>query len=656
MKELENLNFDYNADQIDKLINEYIKDMKEINRKIKEEDLKPEEIYNLYVYGLDKYDYKITSALFLENVSSDIKIRNKCMEMNEKLSEIYSEELKDDRLYEKVKIMKKMKDYKKDKVLKKYIDEIILSFEYNGVHLNKKKREIFEKLKKEGIKKELQFSKNIRDDNTKIIIPKNKKMNLSDLFIKKHFKNNKIIVTLSHPDISAVMKDVVNENIRKEMYIKKERLGGYKNVELLRDILKIRNKMSKILFGMNYIQLKFKKDRIATYKKVKWMMNKCKPYIINRQKEDIKKLKIFKKEKFGDDNINVYDTTFINNLYIKDKYDLDTNKLREYFPFPHVFKEVLKFYGKLFGIKFEKIEKISKNLIWIKDVVLYKVLDQKTNRLEGYIYFDMYPRDGKYNHASTNTIQETYLDMNNKRIIPICVILCNFDKPIGKIPSLLSHGEITTLCHELGHALHVVLSNVKYSLFSGTNTEIDFVESVSQMMEEFCYEKDFIKKMSQHYKTKKEIPDDYIKKIQELKNHNKGIEYSRQLLYILYDLKIHENKNYDVKKLIKIWNDIDKQLYENRISNKNIKKKLYPMSSFEHLMGYDVAYYSYIWSEIYSYIFYRKIKENKKKNGIKFRREILEKGGSKKGKDLIKGFLGRKDNLNDLKLFLYGFK
>ena len=202
----------------------------------------------------------------------------------------------------------------------------------------------------------------------------------------------------------------------------------------------------------------------------------------------------------------------------------------------------------------------------------------------------------------------------------------------------------------MGHALHNLFSKVKYASLSGTKTELDFVETISQFFENWCWEKDFLKYVSRNIKTKKPLSNELINKIISTKKYNNGIHYLTQILYIKYDLAVHKKENYTEKELHDIWFNISNDLMpffgpKNNDIIKTYNEHIFPMCSFGHLVGYDVGYYSYLWSIIYSYDIFSKFQNNglfSSKVGMCLRRKIMEKGASKDGVKLLTDFLQRK--------------
>jgi Zn-dependent oligopeptidase len=258
----------------------------------------------------------------------------------------------------------------------------------------------------------------------------------------------------------------------------------------------------------------------------------------------------------------------------------------------------------------------------------------------GHFYLDLYPRDGKYGHAAEFTIKQAYM-IDGKRSTPVSAMVCNFTRPTNDKPSLLTFGEVETFFHELGHIFHQLLSKNRFSIFSGTAVERDFVECPSQALEYWCYEDVFLKRISNHYKNEDTIPDELTQKIKDNKNLFNGLHYIRQLMFALYDMKLHsDDDDIDVEESFRILQDDLSPL---------VHCDGCMAANFGHLMGgYESGYYGYLWSEVYAAEVFQLFKETgnifDKEVGLHYRKCILEKGGTETGFAMMENLLGRKPN------------
>ena len=274
---------------------------------------------------------------------------------------------------------------------------------------------------------------------------------------------------------------------------------------------------------------------------------------------------------------------------------------------------------------------------------MYMVEDFTTGNLMGYFYLDLFPREGKFAHACVvpvvaSSAKSFYSDEFN---VPFSVIICNFTIPTKKVPSLLSLREAETLFHEFGHCLHATLSTSRHSSQSGTNVVWDFVETPSQFMENWLWNKEVFTKISKHYLTGKKIPGKELDNMLNSRKSQVSYDSVRQLIYTKLDLDLHTGKTNNAKEAYR-------KLYKMYLDFNIPVDSLFP-AGFGHLVGYDAGYYSYMWALVYAQDAFSLFETAGSKNiltnkeiGMKWRNEVLEKGSTEDEMKLIKNFLGRK--------------
>ena len=358
--------------------------------------------------------------------------------------------------------------------------------------------------------------------------------------------------------------------------------------------------------------------------------------------EEYRQIKV---KETGDANakINVWDWRYFSNQLKKEKYNVDAEQLRVYFPYQHVLDGMFNIYQRIFGLKFERIEPPYK---WIDDLQLYAVSDAQTGEPLGLFYLDMFPREGKYHHFAQFGIIDGKLLPNGKYQRPTCALICNFPPPQPDKPSLLSHGDVETIFHEFGHAMHTILTRAKYSRFSGTSVPRDFVEAPSQMLENWVWDKKVLDSFAADYRDpSKKIPAEILAQLKAARLATEGIHYRRQLSFGMTDLvlhtQIHDDNAQDALSL----------------SNKILSDAFLPIPDdtafvayFGHLMGYDAGYYGYAWADAIAVDMATVFEKSPdgyfdKQAGMRLRKEIYEPGDSRDVNISIEKFLGRPRSL-----------
>lgn len=644
------LRFNYSAREIKKIGDEYINTHKN-NLLILKTIESPNKFLEYYLYATQKYDYIYQVIVFLKDVSIDESIRKASINFYLKIQKYFMNFHKSSeyynlffRMFEKIKIPKNDVNN-----IKKLIYRLLKPFKEMGSHLPPSKKHIFILYNKKLLEYENIFSQNIATDIHTIKYKGEELDGVNSKVLKEHMVKNKdeYIFKTTYPDQTIILQNCNNPESRKIMHNTFNNVA-INNLLLLKKIVILRQKIAKLLGYNNCVEHILTPDnRIANLSKINSLIKKLTPILKKKLKKEIEDInKIFDKDEFEKrstrknmEQINDYDLIYYSNQYKKRFLNLDSNIIKKYFPCNYTIPKIMDIFAELYGIKFEKI-KVSMDKYWFKDVDLYKMIDLKKGDLLGYLYLDLYPRDGKYTHAATFELQNTYYDINQKRVLPITAMVCNFSK------DYLLFGEVTTFCHELGHAIHSLVSNVKYEVLSGISMELDFAEMPSQFSENLCFNKTFLKKISYNKETCKSLDNKTIKNIILNKEYNCGIGYLTQLLYMRYDLDIHmcPIPKITTKYLYNKWFYLMKELLPMIKSSPNI----YPMCRFGHLVGgYHVGYYGYLWSNIYAYDAFSILEKNgifNKTIGMRFRNEILEKGACGKTIKMLEKFLDRKTN------------
>ncbi|GAM23506.1 hypothetical protein SAMD00019534_066810 [Acytostelium subglobosum LB1] len=527
------------------------------------------------------------------------------------------------------------------------VTKTLEAFEKNGLQLPAEKREKLKEIKSAISDLSIAFGKNVAEDKSRNEFTREQLKGIPDDIIDslERTTDGKFIVTCKAPEYMPAMKYCeVTETRKKIEYTYGSRCLDT-NVDILSKTLKLRREAAALQgkeeWSAVVTQYNMAKSPANVRAFQKRMIELLKPYaIIELEKLSQLKAQDYKERglPLPEPEIKSYEYGYYNNMMLVKDYSVDNNLVKAYFPFELVCQGIFDVYQDLLGVKFQEVAAPFE--LWHPEVKLYSVTDSTANgELMGYFFLDLYPRDGKYTHFAVWPSQPGF-NRPGARQLPVPIMVCNFTKSTETAPSLLTHDEVVTFFHEFGHVMHNINTTVKYSNFSGTSVERDFVECPSQLFENWCWDAAVLDRLSGHYKDhSKKLPADLIKKMLDSKNLNISLFYLRQLLFSSFDQRIHSNDVDSFEKTEAIWAEMarDIAMIQNQPGTN-------PSATFGHLFGYDAAYYSYMWSEVFSFDIFSKFEEQgvmNKELGKKLRDQVLAVGGSQDSNVTLKNFLGR---------------
>ena len=531
----------------------------------------------------------------------------------------------------------------------KLLKETLRDYRRAGLDLPPEKRREVEQLRKELSKLGTTFDSNIVEVQKPVVFTKAELDGVPESFLASPGVKTgddaytvKANVTWQYV---AVMENAKNTEVRKRLYIIHDTMAKEKNVAVLNQMLALRNKIALRLGYKSWAdyqtEIKMAKSAAGAEKYINDLIAGTQPKF-DAEIEELRKLKVAE-TKDPKARIERWDSGYYNNQLKKQKYSVDTEALRSYFPFQKTLEGMFNIYQSIFGLKFEQIAIPQK---WIDDLQLYAVTDSATGEPLGMFYLDMFPREGKFNHFAEFEIVGGKVLGDGKYQRPTVALLCNFPPANAGGQSLLTHTDVETLFHEFGHALHTIVTRAKFSRFAGTNVPGDFVEAPSQMLQNWVWDKKVLDTFAADYRDPaKKIPAETIAKMKEAKLATVGTYYRRQFALASLDLALHaphpEDQPYDCV----------------AISNPILSKVFLPVapettmvSYFGHLNGYDAGYYGYAWADAIAADMATVFESAKdgyldKQAGMRLRRDIYEPGDSREITESIEKFLGRKQSV-----------
>jgi thimet oligopeptidase len=528
---------------------------------------------------------------------------------------------------------------------KKFLEDTMDDFERAGLNLPQEKLEEVKRVRKDLVKLELEFDKNIAHDQPKVTVNKAELGGLSEDFIKSLDTDTvgNYILGTDYPTYLQVMENCTVSQTRRKIWDAYMNRAYPVNKKILQDIIAKRYELAQLLGYPTYAALELDSEMVETPERAAQFLNelnsKAQVKVRKEFKEFTKKLPesvVLTK----DGKLQPWDVLFLKNQYKKTAFNLDENKVAEYFPMQHTVDKLLDIYQQFLNLTFKQLP--AKGL-WDPEVKLIEVIDNTTNQTVGYLFLDLFPRANKYTHACEHTIIPVTYDLDGKPNLGVVIVIANFPKPRADKPALLHLKDVNTFFHEFGHAMHALLGRTQIVSFAGTNVKRDFVEMPSQMLEEWLWDTQILKMVSSHYQTHEPLPDDLIATILKARTFDSGFFIVRQMYLAKLALAYFNNGpdiNLDAV-LKKIFNEC---LYGIRFDDAD-----HNYAAFGHLTGYGARYYGYMWSKVFAHDLFGQIKQEGLLNPVAGRRYIdgvIGKGGSKDPNDLLKNFLGREPNQN----------
>ena len=597
---------------------------------------------------------RVSSIFFnLNSAETNDEIQKIAQEVSPILTEFSSKISQNEKLFQRIKkVFDEKENLNLNEEQKTLLNETYKGFVRNGALLNEEDKKKLEKIDIDLSVKSLNFGQNVLAATNayfKHITNKEDLAGIPEPILAQYAEEAKerglegYAITLQYPSYIPAMTYADNRNLRQELALangKKAFDGGeFDNQNLIKEIINLRQQKAELLGYKNFAEYVLEERMAESPKKVFDFLNQLLTAATPYAEKEITQLKELAKAD-GIDKMEAYDHAYYAEKLKKQKFDLNDEELKPFFPLEKVQDAVFDLAGKLFNLDFKEVTDIQK---YHSEVRVYEVFEN--NDLKAVLYVDYFPRKGKRAGAWMTSFKNQW-KKDNANSRPHISVVCNFSKPTADTPSLLTFQEVTTLFHEFGHALHGILADTQYPNLSGTSVKWDFVELPSQFLENYCYEPEFLKTFAKHYQTDEVLSDEKIKKINESKNFMEGYQTLRQLGFGLLDMAYHTQP--EAVQDIKTFET--EQTEKCSLYPVNIETAISP--SFSHVFqgGYSAGYYSYKWAEVLDADAFQYFKEN----GI-FNSEIARKyktllslGGTQAPMELYKAFRGSEPKVESL--------
>lgn len=604
---------------------------------------------------------RISSIFFnLNSAETNDEIQAIAQEVSPLLSEFSNDITLNEALFKRVKTVyenKNQLDLSPEQ--QTLLDKKYKSFARNGANLPEDKKQQLRDIDKQLAKLKLTFGENVLAETNKYTLHITDEKDLSGLpdhaiesaaQTAEEMGKKGWIITLQYPSYIPFMTYADNRELRKKLAIAFGAKGfqndEHDNQKNVLEIVKLRHQRAQLLGYDTHAHFVLEERMAQSPQMVESfleeLLEKAKP----AAKREFEELSTFAKKIDGIETLQKWDSAYYTEKLKQERFDLDDEKLKPYFKLENIIDCAFTIAERLFQLKFTEVFDVDK---YHEDVKTFRVSDTKGLDV-ALFYADFHPRPGKRNGAWMTSYKPQYKvempgfsGIKNER--PHISIVCNFTKPGKTKPSLLTFNEVTTLFHEFGHALHGMLANTRYPSLSGTGVYWDFVELPSQVMENWCYEKEALELFAKHYKTGETIPMELIEKLKASSTFMEGMQTLRQLSFGLLDMTWHGCEPPQANESVK---EIELKAFEGTQFFPDVPENCMS-TSFSHIFqgGYSSGYYSYKWAEVldadaFAYFLEKGIFNSDV--AAKFKEHVLSKGGTEHPMTLYKRFRGKEPN------------
>jgi thimet oligopeptidase len=547
---------------------------------------------------------------------------------------------------------------REDKPTQYYLERTLLGYRLAGVDRDDATRDKIRALADRSTELAMAFSRTVQDDvRTVTVEDPNELLGLpADYLARKGVRtvetpegakleaDGPVTITTDPPDMAPVMSYAGSRALRRKLYLAYNGRGYPANKQVLLDLLAVREEMASTLGFRSYADLATVDQMMGSAANMRQFLRDVADAARETAQQEFAELEEFVRTRDASQlPLTLSDARYWEEQFRRARYDFDSQSVRPYFPYAPVQQGILATAGKLFSVRFERD---LDAIVWDAAVEAYSVIEDDPASAQhgqrvGRIYLDMHPREGKSKWFSECSLVAGVVGKS----IPEASLVCNFPQPTAHDPGLMQYSDVVTYFHEFGHLMHEVLGGrQRWSGQSGIATEGDFVEVPSQMLEEFFEDPDLLRTFARHYETGEPIPYETVARMTRASAHGRGLSTLTQVMYATYSMETHDRRAAEL--------DLDTLLREgyDRFSRYEFVEDNRMYAAFTHLIGYTSNYYTYLYDKVIALEFFAQFPEHEVGGAmaLKYRRTVLEPGGSKPARELVQEFLGRETSMEAL--------
>ena len=582
---------------------------------------------------------------FMARVHPDKDVRNRATEVEEQLTKWSTD------LVFRTDLFTAVREYSESDeatslsgTKRRLIEHMMRDFRRAGHELSPEDRAELQRLQQRLIELQVSYSKNLDEWEDFIEVDPDDLAGLPAEYVNGLAAgegSGTVRVGMAYPDYIPFMEQAERRDLRKVLQYKFWNRAADANTPLLAEAVELRAQIAA-LFGLptwahRAMELKMAQRPEAVVE----FYDSVVPKLTIKRDEDIATMTamladdtVYHDPAIGGTTLQSWDSSYYTTQLRKREYGIDQNEVANYFPLDQVVDGMFEITGDVFGLEYRRIEDAA---AWHPDVYLYEIRNEGATEPIAYFYADLFPREGKFGHAAAFPLVTGRRLGDGSYQKPVAAIVANFTKPTDSAPSLLKHDEALTLFHEFGHILHFCLTTVDEHRFAGFDTEWDFVEAPSQIMEHWMWQPEVLQRFARHHETGEPIPVDLVDRLVAARDLNVGLLTMRQIFLGQFDLNLH-----GVPGPV----EVDRAYREAyALTGFEFYEDTNFGASFGHLMGgYDAGYYGYLWSKVYGDDMFSVFAEEgilSPEVGRRYRDEVLARGYSRDAIDHLRAFLGR---------------
>ena len=519
------------------------------------------------------------------------------------------------------------------------VDGLIRDMRHTGVDLEPDALARFLALTEENNDLSSRYSTNMNSDASVLTIDELGAIGLPDNFKTRYATSEGVYeIPVIAANRGPVLNNAGDENTRRDFITLYRSRAANENLPILDKLVANRYEIGRIMGHDSFAGYQLENNMAQSSQKVWDFLNDLTERTAAKASDDLARLKQFRSDNGGaaaDKELHPWDVNYYRNQILKTEYGVDQEKIREYLPLSKALTGMMDFYQGLLGLEFRAVESPS---VWHEEVEAYEVYE--AGELTGRFYLDLFPRPNKESWFYGVSLTPGSARSEGYEV-PVAMMLGNFTRPSGELPSLISHSELSTLFHEFGHIMNNMSYAGQYALQS--NTLADFAEAMSSIFENWIWDYDVLKSFAEHYESGEVLPEETFQKMLAAKSVNSGLSAQRTVEFSVYDMMLYDR--YDPENPMPtddIWPYIGEQFVQ-----PSYIEGTHAQASWIHVNTHPVYMYGYLWSDVYAQDMFTQFEENGLKDtatGVRYRKLILANGTQKPIEPVVEEFLGRPSN------------